>query len=74
MLILINEFEKQWRKYVEVMEKMGRRIDDAKKEFENLTTTRTRQLERPLTRIQNLKLGQDGSSLIEEESKGKEDI
>ena len=68
VLSLLKEFEKQWQLYVEVMEKMGRRIDDTKKEFENLTTTRTRQLERSLTKIQDLKLGEDGSSLIEDTS------
>ena len=63
VLALLSEFEKQWLLYVEAMEKMGRRIDDAKKEYEALTSTRTRQLERSLTKIQDLKLGDGGPTL-----------
>ena len=37
---LVAEFEKQWNKYSEQLEKMGRRIADAQKEYDTLTTTR----------------------------------
>ncbi|MBL7046874.1 MAG: DNA recombination protein RmuC [Candidatus Marinimicrobia bacterium] len=57
IMALLREFEKQWNKFVESMEKMGRRIDDAKREFESLTTTRTRQLERPLQKIKEVEIG-----------------
>ena len=51
---LLNTFRLQWGKYVEVMDKMGRRIDDAKKEYTNLVTTRTNQLEKPLNKIEDI--------------------
>ena len=38
-----------------VLEKMGRRIADAQREYERLTTTRRRQLERPLNEIESLR-------------------
>ncbi|MCP4591620.1 MAG: DNA recombination protein RmuC [bacterium] len=54
ILGLLAEFRKQWDKYVELTEKMGRRLDDAVKAYEELTTTRTKQLERQLDRIDDL--------------------
>ena len=36
------------------MGKMGKRIDDAKKEYTKLVTTRTNQLEKPLNKIEGL--------------------
>jgi len=55
ILGLLSEFEKQWTKFVEQMAKMGRRIDEAKKEFDGLVTTRQRALERPLSKIDDLR-------------------
>ena len=72
VVMMLSEFEKQWNLYIEAMEKMGRRIDDAKKEYDALTSTRTRQLERSLTKIQDIKLGRDGGEAISESS-GEED-
>lgn len=55
ILALLGDFEKQWSKFKEQMEKMGRRIDDAQKEYTALVTTRTRALDRPLDRIDALR-------------------
>jgi len=55
MLKLFGEFYKQWKMFSEKFEMLGRRIDDVKKEFEVLTTTRTKQLERPLEKIDTLR-------------------
>ena len=55
ILNLLAEFNKQWQNYKESMDKMGRRIDDAQKEFQNLTATRTNQLERPLQKMEELR-------------------
>ncbi len=52
ILSLLADFSKQWDKYKEVMERMGKRIDDAQKEFQTLMTTRTNALERPLQKIE----------------------
>ncbi|NOZ21135.1 MAG: DNA recombination protein RmuC [Planctomycetes bacterium] len=55
IMSLLASFEKQWRRFVESMEKMGRKLDDAQKEYINLTTTRTNQLERELRKIDELR-------------------
>lgn len=52
---LLGEFQMQWGKFVEQMDRMGKRIDDAKKEYDALTTTRQRALEKPLGRIEALR-------------------
>ena len=55
ILGLLGAFKKQWGNFVEVLEKMGRRITDAQREYEKLTTTRRRQLEKPLNEIERLR-------------------
>lgn len=55
MLAVMGTFQDQWTKFVESMEKVGKRIDDAKTEFNTLTTTRRNQLERPLKQIDDLR-------------------
>ncbi len=55
ILSLLSEFSKQWDNYKEGMEKMGKRIDDAQKEFQMLITTRTNKLERPLQKIESIR-------------------
>ena len=52
---LLGAFNKQWQRYKEAMDAMGRRIDDAKKEYDNLVGTRTRMLERPLEKVEELR-------------------
>ena len=51
---LVGQFRNQWKKYVEQMDKMGRRIDSLTGDFQELITTRTRQLEKPLDKIENI--------------------
>ena len=64
---LLAEFRKQWDLYKEVTEKMGSRIDAAQKEYEKLTTTRTRQLEKPLREIDEIQLShEDDRGLLPE--------
>ncbi len=55
ILELLGEFQKQWGKFVETMERMGRKLDDARKEYEDMVGTRTRMLERQLDKIDELK-------------------
>ncbi len=55
ILKLLGEFSKQWSMYKEKFEIMGKRLDDAKKEYDTLLTTRTNQLERPLRKIEDLR-------------------
>ena len=51
---LLITFKNQWEKYVEVMEKMGRSLDTAKKDYDNLVNTRKKQLEKPLNKIEHI--------------------
>ncbi len=55
ILTLLGQFRRQWQRYTESMETLGRRLDAAQREFQALTTTRTRQLERPLDRLDQLR-------------------
>jgi len=55
ILKLLAEFNKQWGNYKEQMDRMGARIDDARKQFETLVGTRTNMLERPLRKIEDLR-------------------
>lgn len=52
---LMGLFYKQWNEFLKSLETMGKKIDDAKKEFERLTTTRKNQLEKPLRKIEQLR-------------------
>jgi len=55
---LLNAFRLQWGKYVEVMDKMGRSLDTAKKDFDTLVSTRKKQLEKPLYQIEEITAGE----------------
>ncbi len=55
ILGLLGTFAAQWEAFVAGMDKMGRRISDAQQEFQILTSTRRRALERPLNDIESLR-------------------
>ncbi|MDI6745256.1 MAG: DNA recombination protein RmuC [Thermodesulfovibrionales bacterium] len=55
ILKLLGEFSKQWGLYKEKFEVMGKRLDDAKKEYDIIATTRSNMLEKPLKKIDDLK-------------------
>jgi DNA recombination protein RmuC len=55
MLRLIGGFNKEWEKFRKSMDNMGRKIDDARDEFQKLITTRRNKLERPLQKIEDLR-------------------
>lgn len=52
---LLGTFAKQWDNFIKSFDKMGKKIKEAQDEFDNLTTTRRNQLERPLRQIEDLK-------------------
>ena len=62
---LLSKFKDQWSKYVEVMDKMGRSLDTAKKDYDTLVTTRINQLEKPLTQIEEITTGGEVAELVE---------
>ena len=55
IMSLLGAFNKQWDAFVNSMEKMGKRIEDAQKEYNTLTSTRRNQLERSLRQIEDLR-------------------
>ena len=55
MLSLFGTFKKQWNEFINKLEIVGKRIGDAQKEYEAVMTTRRRQLERPLDKIEDIR-------------------
>ncbi len=62
---LLNAFRQQWGKYVEVMDKMGRSLDTAKKDYDTMVGTRKNQLEKPLNKIDEITAGGEVVELVE---------
>ena len=62
---LLDTFRLQWVKYVEVMDKMGRSLETAKKDYDTLVSTRKNQLEKPLTQIEEITSGGEVTELVE---------
>jgi DNA recombination protein RmuC len=56
---LLGAFEKQWQRFRESMDAVGKRIDDSKKAYDDLVGRRTRMLERPLAKIEDLRSSQE---------------
>ena len=65
ILSLLGAFKKQWQTFLQKLEVLGKWIGDAQKEYEVLTTTRVRQLERPLNKIEELRTQRKISSAPE---------
>ena len=55
ILKLVGTFNVQWRKYTESADKVKRHFVQAHEEFDRLTTTRERALERPLRQLEALR-------------------
>ncbi len=58
---LLGKFTAQWDKYGVEVDKLGKYIDQAQRQFEVVTTTRTRALHRPLEKIEQLRQDSSGS-------------
>jgi len=56
ILQLIGKFGQQWQKYTESLERVKSRLDSVQREFDLLTGTRRRALERPLQQLESLRL------------------
>jgi len=50
-LVLMGAFTKQWGKFKGEMDKLGGRLESAMKQYETLSTTRSKALERPLMKL-----------------------
>jgi DNA recombination protein RmuC len=55
ILTRLLAFEKQWGMFTEKMDKLGRSLETARKDYDELTGTRRRQLERELDKIDDLR-------------------
>lgn len=55
ILSLMGTFTKQWEKYSGVVETLGTRLESAMKAYGDLTTTRSRMLQRQLDKIESLR-------------------
>ncbi|MCX6004288.1 MAG: DNA recombination protein RmuC [Chloroflexi bacterium] len=55
ILKLFNEFGKQWKRFAESMDKIGKKIQEAQNEFNSLSSTRRNQLEKPLNKIDDIR-------------------
>ena len=66
---LVGQFRDQWKKYVDQMDKLGRRIEGLSGDYRELVTTRSRSLERPLDKIENISLTstEDHPDLLEQQ-------
>ncbi|UNC91882.1 DNA recombination protein RmuC [Candidatus Contubernalis alkaliaceticus] len=74
ILSLFGSFKKQWDQFHKKLESLGRKIVDLQKDYEVLSTTRRRQLERPLDKIEELRTqkGLCSASLPQEEQENQE--
>jgi len=62
---LLNAFRLQWDKYVEVMDKMGRSLETTQKDYDTMVGTRKNQLEKPLSKIEEITSGSEVGELVE---------
>jgi DNA recombination protein RmuC len=68
ILSTISLFQIQWQKFVESMDKMGKKLQEAQNEYTNLITTRRSKLEKPLNRIDEIRRERGIEELQEIES------
>ena len=64
ILELLAEFEKQWAKYVEGMDTMGKRLEAAVDEYQQLVGVRTRQLDRQLHKIEDIRAAREEHMIL----------
>ncbi len=55
VLELLAAFNKQWQKYNEEVDKLGKQIEGLTKQYDMVSTTRTNMLQRPLDKIEDLR-------------------
>lgn len=67
ILEILGELRKQWTLFTATFDKMGERLQAAQKEYESLTTTRQRQLEKQLARVDELIQSDQALRMIQDE-------
>lgn len=63
MLGHLGEFKKQWEKFSEKFDALGGRIDSLQKDYEALVSTRRRLLEKPLEKLDQLRIAADAPAM-----------
>ncbi|HAJ57744.1 MAG TPA: DNA recombination protein RmuC [Candidatus Omnitrophica bacterium] len=66
ILDVLGAFEKQYQAFCVSLEKMGEKIDDARKEYDSLITTRKNQMDRQLKKVEELR--QEKGLVLEDKS------
>lgn len=56
ILSLFGQFKQQWEKFTDKMNNLGQRIASAQKGYDELVGARRRQLEKPLNRIEDIRM------------------
>lgn len=64
VLDLLKGIEKQWGEYTKLMDSMGKNFRTLQGKFEDLTSTRTRQLDRQFAKIDSIKSGVDNGKAL----------
>jgi len=57
LMVLLGKFESEWKKFVELMAKVGKNLDTAKTSFGDLEGVRQRKLDDAMNKVQDLKRG-----------------
>ena len=74
ILKLIGKFGQQWQRYVDSADKVKRHFDSVQREFDQLTGTRRRGLERPLQELEALRVQRnlpvDGELFVDTDASG----
>jgi DNA recombination protein RmuC len=55
MLRHLGRFYKEWEKFGDSMDKVGKKLDEARDEFQRMVTTRRNKLEKPLSEIEDMR-------------------
>ncbi|OGS02641.1 MAG: hypothetical protein A3G41_06865 [Elusimicrobia bacterium RIFCSPLOWO2_12_FULL_59_9] len=71
ILSLFGSFKKQWDEFLKKLEMVGKKLADAQKEYDALTTTRRRRLESPLSKIESLRTARSLPAAPELEADGE---
>ncbi len=68
ILSLLGAFNKQWDAFIKSFDKLGDKIKETQEEFDALTSTRRNKLERPIKKIEDLRMqkGIPEASVVEE--------
>lgn len=65
---LVQIFAQQWQKFSGKIEALGKSLNTVQKHYDDLATTRSRQLEKPLQKINEISLGTGEEKPLSEES------